>query len=199
MTTPLPHLVQGVDHVAYPTFDPVATVRFYRDALGLPVVHAICAKGWGPNDHPDFVHFFFDLGHGDRLAFFYYFGLERYEDQTPWLLRHSSRHLAIHVESPAVLDAYQARLAETEWPVHMRVVHETIESIYVVDPNDYLIELTCPTRPAVDADQEDAELTVQAMVEVVAGGGAPSIDDLWARKAELIVSRAGQHAGASVR
>src|SRR6201999_4634013 len=68
------HLVTGVDHVAFPTFDPAATVRFYRDVLGFPVVHSICAAGWGPDDHPDFIHFFFDIGNGDRLAFFYYFG-----------------------------------------------------------------------------------------------------------------------------
>jgi catechol 2,3-dioxygenase-like lactoylglutathione lyase family enzyme len=37
------HLVRGVDHSAFPTFDPVGTVRFYRDVLGFPVVHSICA------------------------------------------------------------------------------------------------------------------------------------------------------------
>ena len=70
----LQHTVKGVDHVAYPTFDPAGTVTFYRDVLGFPVVHSICAAGWGPEDHPDFIHFFFDIGNDDRLAFFYYFG-----------------------------------------------------------------------------------------------------------------------------
>src|SRR5215210_1489947 len=74
--TELDHRVQGVDHVAFPTFDPVGTVRFYRDVLGFPVVHSICAAGWGPEDHPDFLHFFFDIGNDDRIAFFYYFGLD---------------------------------------------------------------------------------------------------------------------------
>ena len=63
----LPHTVQGVDHVAFPTLDPAGTVAFYRDVLGFPVVHSICAAGWGPKKHPDFVHFFFDIGNGDRL------------------------------------------------------------------------------------------------------------------------------------
>ena len=52
-------------------------MRFYRDVLGFPVVHSICAAGWGPEDHPDFIHFFFDIGNGDRIAFFYYFGAGR--------------------------------------------------------------------------------------------------------------------------
>ena len=52
------HRVKGVDHAAFPTFDPARTVRFYRDVLGFPVVHSICAAGWGPENHPDFIHFF---------------------------------------------------------------------------------------------------------------------------------------------
>ena len=59
-----------MDHAAFPTFDPAGTVRFYRDVLGFPVVHSICAAGWGPEDHPDFIHFFFDIGNDDRIAFF---------------------------------------------------------------------------------------------------------------------------------
>lgn len=50
----LDHRLRGVDHVTFPTFDPVATIRFYRDVLDLPPVHSICAAGWGPEDHPDF-------------------------------------------------------------------------------------------------------------------------------------------------
>ncbi len=46
------HLVRGVDHAAFPTFDPAGTVRFYRDVLGFPVVHSICAAGWGPGRPP---------------------------------------------------------------------------------------------------------------------------------------------------
>jgi hypothetical protein len=71
----------------------------------------------------------------------------------------------------------------------MRVPHETIESIYVYDPNDYLIEFTTPTRPATDADARDAELTVRAIVDVVRAEAAPSLDDVWARKAQLITEQ----------
>src|SRR5690349_24283090 len=109
--TRLDHRVKGVDHAAFPTFDPAGTVRFYRDVLGFPVVHSICAAGWGPEDHPDFIHFFFDIGNDDRIAFFYYFGLEaadrsvgkgdvyaRFDANTPeFFVR--SRHLALHVDS----------------------------------------------------------------------------------------------------
>ena len=194
------HLARGVDHVAYPTFDPAATVRFYRDVLGFPVVHSICAAGWGPERHPDFIHFFFDIGNGDRLAFFYYFGLEPFEggpqgdaysrfaaDVPIFFIR--SRHLAIHVDSEEDLLEYRRRLDNSEWPVEMQIQHETIESIYTHDPNGYMFEMTRALRPVTPQEDLDAELTIDALVDVVSGPD-PSMAALLARKAELIVERA---------
>jgi catechol 2,3-dioxygenase-like lactoylglutathione lyase family enzyme len=199
--TETPHLVRGVDHVAFPTLDPVATVRFYRDALGFPVVHSICAAGWGPADHPDFIHFFFDIGNGDRLAFFYYFGYEppkrgtkgdvyaRFEEDVPEFFV-LSRHLAIHVDSEEDLMEYRRRLDRSRWPVELQVQHETIESIYTHDPNGYMVEITRALRPVTPQEDLDANLTIDALLDVVEGG-SPSMGALLNRKAELIVERAG--------
>ncbi len=195
------HLVTGVDHAAFPTFDPVGTVRFYRDTLGFPVVHSICAAGWGPDDHPDFIHFFFDIGGGDRIAFFYYFGLEgpdttrgkgdvfaRFGEDTPdWFVR--SRHLALHVESEAHMLEYRRRLDASEWPVEMQIQHETIESIYTHDPNGYMVEITRALRPVTPQEDLDANLTIDALVDIMQQPGA-GMDSLLVRKAELIVQRA---------
>lgn len=196
------HLVKGVDHVAFPTFDPAGTVRFYRDTLGFPVVHSICAAGWGPEQHPDFIHFFFDIGNDDRLAFFYYFGLEQFEggpqgdvyakfseDVPVFFIR--SRHLAIHVDSEEHLLEYRRRLDGSEWPVEMQIQHETIESIYTHDPNGYMVEITRALRPVTRQEDLDANITIDALVDVVSGP-APSMDALLVRKAELIVERAEQ-------
>lgn len=196
----LPHKVRGVDHVAYPTFDPAATVEFYRGVLGFPVVHSICAAGWGPEKHPDFIHFFFDIGNDDRLAFFYYFGLEpfdggpqgdsysRFDEDVPiFFIR--SRHLAIHVDSEADLMEYRRRLDGSDWPVEMQIQHETIESIYTHDPNGYMIELTRAMRPVTPQEDLDANLTIDALIDVVRGPD-PSMANLLTRKAELIVERA---------
>lgn len=198
----IPHIADGVDHVAYPTFDPAATVRFYRDVLGFPIVHSICAAGWGPEKHPDFIHFFFDIGNDDRLAFFYYFGLEPFHrgprgdaytthtnDVPLFFVR--SRHLAIHVAGDAELTEYQRRLDASEWPCELRLQHETIESIYTHDPNGYLIEFTRALRPVTPQEDFDANLTIEALLDVVATGN-PSMDGLLSRKAELIVERAPQ-------
>ncbi|MDI9896917.1 MULTISPECIES: VOC family protein [Nocardiaceae] len=196
----LPHKVRGVDHVAYPTFDPAGTVEFYRDVLGFPVVHSICAAGWGPEKHPDFIHFFFDIGNDDRLAFFYYFGLEpfeggpqgdsysRFDEDVPiFFIR--SRHLAIHVDSEEDLLEYRRRLDGSDWPVEMQIQHETIESIYTHDPNGYMIELTRAMRPVTPQEDLDANLTIDALIDVVRGPD-PSMANLLTRKAELIVERA---------
>jgi catechol 2,3-dioxygenase-like lactoylglutathione lyase family enzyme len=196
----LPHTVRGVDHVAFPTFDPAGTVAFYRDVLGFPVVHSICAAGWGPEKHPDFIHFFFDIGNDDRLAFFYYFGYEppergvkgdvyaRFDDDVPDFFV-KSRHLAIHVNSEADLLEYRRRLDGSRWPVELQVQHETIESIYTHDPNGYLFEITRALRPVTPQEDLDANLTIEALVDVVQGPDV-SMAALLARKAELIVERA---------
>lgn len=198
----LEHRVQGVDHAAFPTFHPAETIHFYRDVLGFPVAHAICAKGWGPADHPDFIHFFFDIGNGDRIAFFYYFGLTPLAERGPgkansrgdahatfgdaapdFFVR--SRHLAIHVESEDDLVEYKRRLDASHWPCEMRVMHETIESIYVHDPNGFFLEFTRATREMVKGEVEDAKLTIDALLETLKEP-APSMSKLWANKARAI-------------
>lgn len=197
----LEHTVQGVDHAAFPTFVPAETVRFYRDVLGFPVAHTICAKGWGPSDHPDFIHFFFDIGGGDRIAFFYYFGLTpfealhagdayaRFEKHVPeYFVR--SRHLAIHVKTEAELHEYKRRLDASQWPCEMLVTHETIESIYVHDPNGYFVELTRPTRGVLAEEVTDANTTIDALIETVTGD-APSLAKLWANKARRVGAAEG--------
>ena len=207
------HPVHGINHMAFPTFDPAGTIGFYRDVLGLPLVQTMQVKAWGPEYQRDFVHFFFDIGNDDRLAFFYYFGAEPFGEtgrgdayasfgpEVPeYFIR--SRHLAIHVDSYEDLMEYRRRLDDSEWPVEMQIQHETIESIYTHDPNGYMIEFTMALRPATPQGDLDANLTIDALLDVVAEPD-PSFGKLLARKAELIVdraaawglARAGQEAG----
>ena len=168
------HRVKGVDHAAFPTFDPAATVRFYRDVLGFPVVHSICAAGWGPEDHPDFIHFFFDIGNGDRLAFFYYFGLEPVQPtdaatSTPGSARTCRTSSSAPATSPSTSTPRRtcwstaAASTRSDWPGEMQVKHETIESIYTHDPNGYMVELTRALRPVTPQEDLDAELTIDAL------------------------------------
>jgi hypothetical protein len=61
-----------------------------------------------------------------------------------------------------------------------------------------MIELTRALRPVTPQEDLDAELTIEALLDIVAGPD-PSMAALLARKAELIVERApaweGLHAG----
>lgn len=187
--SPTPHdrlSLQGVDHLAHVTWDPEATVAFYHDALGLPLVHAVTGTGWLSENFPDFVHFFFALGKGNHLAFFYYFDLP--QDQAPDDLMHVSRHIALHVDTEEELLAWRSKLKAAGIRVTPPLAHEMIESIYFDDPNGIQLEITRPLREFGDIDARDAELTVAALTDVVRKGD-PSLKAIWQRKAELIAAR----------
>ncbi|UUX94376.1 VOC family protein [Aquabacterium sp. J223] len=196
LPTPTLH---GVDHTARPTWKLKETLHFYRDLLGLPLVHVISARGWGPSTHPDFLHFFFDAGQGATIAFFYYLGSEppasmqgRAErPPTPDDHVFDATHTAWQVETEADLLQWKHRLEAQGLKVSAETRHEVIESIYVRDPNGYFIEFTRKLRPLTALDARDGALTLQAAVEAedaarAAGTRVTRIDDVWARKAALL-------------
>lgn len=185
----MPHL-SGVHHTARPTWKLKETVEFYRDVLGLPVFHAITAKGWGPEGHPDFLHFFFDSGNGSTIAFFYYLGQEPLAESCEpdsWL--YNSVHTAWRVEGEEELVAWKEKL-ETAGLDVLRVRHEIIDSIYVTDPNGYAVEIAWQVRDINEADRLDASLTLEAAiaVETERDERATEIEAIWHRKADLVTA-----------
>ena len=56
----------GVNHLALVCKDMAKTVEFYRDILGMPLTKTIDLPGGRGQ------HFFFDIGNGDSLAFFWF-------------------------------------------------------------------------------------------------------------------------------
>lgn len=175
--------VDGVDHLAFVTWKPRETYEFYTRILAMPLVHAITATGWITADYPDFVHFFFDMGRGNRIAFFYYFGLA--EEDPPTDLMHRSRHLAFHVDTSDELLAWRAHLKAQGVRVTTPLPHELIESIYFDDPNGIQLEITRPLREMSGIDSRDAELTMRSLIDV-SESPEPSAQALWQRKAELV-------------
>ncbi|WP_342133535.1 VOC family protein [Hydrogenophaga sp. OTU3427] len=196
--------IRGVDHTARPTWKLRETLDFYGEKLGLPLVHVISARGWGPDTHPDFLHFFFDAGNGATIAFFYYLGT-----QEPAFLRGRAQglplpqdhvfdatHTAWLVESEEELKAWKTRLEAQGLQVSVETRHEVIESIYVRDPNGYFIEFTRKLRPLTELDHVDARRTLQAALAVEdarqqAGQQAAAIDEIWGCKARLLDERYG--------
>jgi len=58
--------IRGVNHLALVCKDMARTVEFYRDVLGMPLIKTIDLPGGRGQ------HFFFDIGNGDSLAFFWF-------------------------------------------------------------------------------------------------------------------------------
>lgn len=169
----------GIHHAAYPCWDPIATLRLYRDVLGFSIPHAIPAWGWGPDDNPDMVHFFFDIGNGDTLAFFYYFGWEQPASHAKPLQQ--ATHPAIEVPDEETLLEIEKKLVDAGYDV-FKVAHEAIESIYHWDPNGLLLEFTYHLRPFDDRDATDAAKTMAAL-EAALTEDASEISDVWRAKA----------------
>ncbi len=186
---PQPKL-HGVHHTAFPTWKPKETVEFYRDILGLKVLHAITAKGWGRDEHPDFLHFFFDAGNGAAIAFFYYIGIEPMNDQAgPRGYLGMARHTSWRVKTDAELVQWRERLVAKGVAISEEVQHEVIKSLYFRDPNGYPLEISLPTRSLGKVDAMDAALTLDAMIETFVDGDSPetkTIEDMWRLKGEMV-------------
>jgi catechol 2,3-dioxygenase-like lactoylglutathione lyase family enzyme len=191
MTKPLrlQPTLHGVDHTARPTWKLRETVEFYRDILGLPLVHCITAKGWGreKENHADFLHLFFDSGNESTIAFFYYIGTTQPPELVvPRGYMAMANHTAWRVESEAELLAWQERLQQHGVNVSQFVPHETIESIYFRDPNFYPLEITRTLRDIDTLDATDATLTLEAAMQLEDGGEWQNIEQLWRTKGLLV-------------
>src|SRR6476469_9153710 len=94
---------RGVHHVALLSHDVERTVNFYQGVLEFPLTEMFENRDYGGS-----THFFFDIGHGNALAFFDFPGLELGEYREVLGGHH---HLAISVE-PAQWQVLKERLDE---------------------------------------------------------------------------------------
>ena len=119
---------RGLHHTALISSDVETTVRFYQDVLGFPLTELIDNR-----DYPGSSHFFFDIGHGNLLAFFDFPGL----DVGPYAeVLGGLHHMAISVD-PERWEKLVERLTEAG------VAHEVHSgvSVYFRDPDGARIEL----------------------------------------------------------
>lgn len=194
-------VLKGVHHTARPTWKLRETVEFYRDKLGLPLVHAISARGWGPANHPDFLHFFFESGKGSTIAFFYYIDTEQPDYTRPVDdYRYEATHTAWAVDTYDELIAWRERLEAHGIPLIFQIRHELIESIYFRDPNGYYLEITQQQRPMNQLDADDATRTLESAMKAEDAtrqglGEFKSIDQVWREKARAIGESHGDSDG----
>ena len=119
---------RGVHHVALISSDVERTVRFYQDLLEFPLTDMFENR-----DYQGSTHFFFDIGHGNALAFFDLPGLDLgdYAEVLGGL-----HHLAISVE-PERWAHLKAKLDDAGIPYQ----HIDGTSIYFRDPDGARLEL----------------------------------------------------------
>lgn len=123
-----PTIGRGLHHAALLSGDVERTVRFYQDVLGFPLTDIFENR-----DYPGSNHFFFDIGHGNLLAFFDFPGL----DLGPYAeVLGGLHHVALSVEL-ADWEAARERLRAAG----VDYQEESGTSIYFLDPDGARLEL----------------------------------------------------------
>src|SRR5690349_4491174 len=119
---------RGLHHTALLCADVERTVRFYQDVLGFPLTEMVENR-----DYAGSTHFFFDIGHGNLLAFFDLPGLDlgEYAEVLGGL-----HHLAISVD-PDHWAQLRARLEAAG----VEYTEESGSSLYFRDPDGARLEL----------------------------------------------------------
>jgi catechol 2,3-dioxygenase-like lactoylglutathione lyase family enzyme len=119
---------RGVHHVALISSDVERTVQFFQGVLGFPLIEMFENR-----DYEGSTHFFFDIGHGNTLAYFDLPGL----DLAPYQeVLGGHHHLAISVER-STWERLKARLEEE----HIESAHVDGSSLYFRGPDGERLEL----------------------------------------------------------
>ena len=154
---------QGVNHLALVCKDMARTVDFYSNVLGMKLIKTIELPG-GMGQH-----FFFDLGNGDSLAFFWF---PKAPEAAPGIAsatrgmipgpsaHGSMNHVAINVPPERIDEYYEKLLAkgikasrvinhdDSPMQASLEITPTTfVRSIYFYDPDGIALELAAWTRP----------------------------------------------------
>jgi glyoxylase I family protein len=146
-----------LSHVAYITHDTAATVRFYRELLGMDLVNAVLDDSIPSTGDPvPYFHSFFRMSDGSTVAFFEAPELPP-QAPAPHPAYDVFQHLALQVDSKEAVDDWRDWLVENGVDVLGPVDHKIIYSIYFHDPNGLRLEITTPLDPHWN-DMGDAAL-----------------------------------------
>jgi catechol 2,3-dioxygenase-like lactoylglutathione lyase family enzyme len=156
--------IRGVNHLALVCKDMAKTVAFYRDVLGMPLIKTIDLPG-GMGQH-----FFFDIGNGDSLAFFWFpdapaaapgvASAGALPAQGSMVSAHGSmNHIAFNIPAEK-FDEYYERLKAKGVAVSMVLNHDDspmqvtrdlhdgvfVRSVYFFDPDGACLEFAAWTK-----------------------------------------------------
>jgi catechol 2,3-dioxygenase-like lactoylglutathione lyase family enzyme len=127
----------GINHLAMATGDIDATIKFWRDLLGMRLV-----AGLG---QPGYRHYFFEISGRDMIAFFEWPGVKpvpEKEHGRPVFGPYIFDHVSFGVETADDLWELKDRLTEAGIWVSEVIDHGFIHSIYAFDPNGIPVEFS---------------------------------------------------------
>jgi catechol 2,3-dioxygenase-like lactoylglutathione lyase family enzyme len=146
-------------HVAYRCRDSEATRAFYEDFLGMPLAQAFEIKRTATGRDAAVLHSFYRLKDGSFLAFF-----EVPDSDFDFKTQHDfDLHVAMET-SPEELQAVLARAKAAGMEARGPSDHGIMHSIYLRDPNGYVVELAAKT-PGHDADMDPAKNGARATID----------------------------------
>jgi glyoxylase I family protein len=131
---------RGVHHLALLSSDVEATIRFYQDVLEFPLTELFENR-----DYQGSTHFFFDIGHGNLLAFFDFPGLGL--GQAVEAIG-AVQHVAISVDQ-ASFETVRDRL-DAAGMTYLGPDRGLTTSIYLKDPDGVQIELIAEPLRVMD-------------------------------------------------
>ena len=134
----MPHIT-GINHMAFATGDMEATIRFWRDLLGMRLVYS--------RGRPGYRQYLFAAGDTTFIVFFEWPGIEKIPHRhpgTPTVGSVALDHIAIGVASDEDLWQLSARLAAADFPVSDVIDHGLVHSLYSFDNNGIAVEFSSP-------------------------------------------------------
>ena len=178
-------LTRGVHHLALNTDDMKATIDFWTEVLGMPLIHALkVPKGAsGPLNRgnppfEDMRHYFFDMGNDSTVAFFEIpKGAKGQADRDEiGGMQHCS-----FATTPAAFEELQKRLRarRIEFLGPMLVL-PGVHSIYFYDNNGIRLEATC--HAADGPNQQIIKGVVQTKAVARAELATITTDERWLAK-----------------
>jgi catechol 2,3-dioxygenase-like lactoylglutathione lyase family enzyme len=149
--------INGLHHNAYRCRDSEETRAFCEDFLGLPLHHALRLDNTRTGREVRALHTFFQMADGSFLAFFEVPGSPF--DFSP---RHDfDLHIALGVDGDT-FDSIAAKARVERRELRGPVDHGFIRSIYLRDPNGYVVELTVPIEGAKAPQPQAAHAVLDA-------------------------------------
>ncbi|MEM7363996.1 MAG: VOC family protein [Pseudomonadota bacterium] len=144
-------MIERLHHAAYRCRDSEETRAFYEDFLGLPLVNTLAIGVTKTGRASEVLHTFYQMADGSCIAFFE-------EPDAPFEFkdqRDFDLHLALQVDKATQTDV-MGRAKKHGMEVRGVADHGFIESIYLRDPNGYVVELSVPTSDPGERDFGEA-------------------------------------------